>query len=224
MFRRPMTRAHSVLRRTFTLLILAGVLGTSSASSGEEFLPLPKPLLPGEIATKAKSRKDAHKPFFHRPPPRNLPRRRHGLPIPGDGQAGIEFNEETGGGNVVSYSAGHQVVPSSQLQLPPVPPGAPYLFLYAPTGMPPYGCLESVTVYFRLPGDTSTSREWWVWDHCVAGNPVVTMPLDGIFRAKYVRNYCVVYDNQGLCIEFVNAYATEVVIEVPGTWHKVFAL
>lgn len=105
-------------------------------------------------------------------------------PSPGQGDAGIWFTttEATG------YYAAHEVYPD--LQLPPVPPGAPWLFLYAPTGKNPGNCEEIVTAYFRFPGDTTTTREYWIVDKCNNPDTILAFyPIDAAFLADYVRPF-----------------------------------
>lgn len=95
------------------------------------------------------------------------------------------MDSTTGADGATGYYAAHEVI--STLELPPVPPGAQSLFLYAPTGKNPGNCLETVTAYFRYPGDSSTRREWWVWDHCNAHGVATSMPIDQTFLNQYVR-------------------------------------
>lgn len=127
------------------------------------------------------------RPPLPTPPPRRLPARRQRAPLPGDGDAGTGMGPFTGAGAATAYSAYHQV--HETLALPPVPPGAPHLFLYAPTGLNADNCLEVVTAYFRYPGDPTTRREFWIWDHCDIRGVAGYATIDSQFVNRYVVNF-----------------------------------
>lgn len=119
------------------------------------------------------------------PPPRQLPPRSARVPVPGEGDAGTGMGPFTGAGAALGYYAGHTADPF--LELPPVPSGAPYLILYAPTGMNADSCLEAVTAYRRYPGDPGTRREFWIYNHCAVPPGVATsMVVDIAFANKYM--------------------------------------
>lgn len=89
--------------------------------------------------------------------------------------------------NALRAYAGHEVRPD--LQLPSVPAGKQALVLYAPTLLPPNNSpAESVTIYRRYSGSSSTQRAWGVYNH-VSGSWTVWKAIDATFLSKYVRNF-----------------------------------
>jgi hypothetical protein len=74
----------------------------------------------------------------------------------------------------------------ADLNLPSAPPDRT---LYAPTIMcPNRSPLESVTMYYRYSGMSSTLRAWGVWDHSAEGWVLIKW-MDAAFLSNYVRSY-----------------------------------